>query len=100
MLLFLAPVVMSVRLSVELKFNTHTFVVYLLKTPIKTIGKLCSLYSNNNIESRDVSDVKINHGFLHLIGRWRCSALSRKTACKCITASNLALIHDFSSRFD
>ena len=79
---------------------THTFVVYLLKTPIKTIGKLCNLHFNNNIESRDVNDVKINHDFLHLIGRWRCSADSRKTACKCITASNLAIIHDFSSRFD
>ena len=28
----------------------------------------------------------------NLIGRWRCSADRRKTACKCFTASILALI--------
>ena len=30
-----------------------------------------SLYSNNYIESRDVNDVKVNHGSLQSDWRWR-----------------------------
>ena len=37
-------------------------------------------------------DVKINMVLYSLTGHQRCSAVSRKTACKCLTASILALI--------
>ena len=57
--------------------------------------KSCSKSLGRNsvyIESRDVNEVKINMALYNLIGRQRCSAVSRKTACKCFTASILALI--------
>ena len=49
----------------------------------------------------DVTDAKINHGCLNynLIGRRRFIAVSRRTACKCFTASTLAFLEDFSSKF-
>ena len=49
----------------------------------------------NNIEPSDVIDINIKHGFINLVGRRRCFAVSRKIACKCNTASVLALIIRF-----
>ena len=53
-----------------------------------------------------LNDVKINDGSLQsdwtsaTSGRHcRCSAVSRKTACKCFPVSILELISDFSSTF-
>ena len=38
---------------------------------------------------------KYTMAFCNLIGSHHCSAVSKKTACKCFTASILALILDF-----
>ena len=49
------------------------------------------LHSNNNIGSRDVIDVKMNHVSLQSDCR-RCSAAGIKSACKCFTVSIFALV--------
>ena len=50
------------------------------------------IYSKDNIELRGVSDVKINHGSLQSDWTSTLFKSSRKTACKSLTASILALI--------
>ena len=40
----------------------------------------------------DVNGVRINMSLYSRVGRRRCSAISRRTACKCFTASILAFI--------
>ena len=71
--------------------NIYIIALFTEKSCSKPL-ELMFLYTNNNIESRDANDVKINMVWYNLIGGRRCSAVSRKTACKCFTASNLAHI--------
>ena len=49
-----------------LKDLINAFYLYILGVFIETY---CSLHSNNNIESRDISDVKINMALYNLNGR-------------------------------
>ena len=67
--------------------------VWFLKPYIYILGVFTENPFSKSLErARDVSDIKINMALFNLIGRWGYSAVRRKTAYKCITASILAFI--------